>query len=132
MNRQLLNMLCEVSQKASLAKNTLKSLLKNNPEDYNKAREYLNDIQSIIASYCDVAPIRLINGEVDEILKNHSSFTNNNLPKVGQIVSFYGRNATVKSIGDVVLRSESKKQVEICDGNITRWCYLEDIKPPIF
>lgn len=73
MDRQLLKMLCEVAQKVAFAKSHLKDLLEDNPEDFMKAREYLNDIQETIASYCDVAPIRLINGDVEEIMKNYES-----------------------------------------------------------
>ncbi len=69
MDHQLLKMLCEVAQKASHAKQHLKVLLENNPKEYMEAREYLNDIQEVIAKYCDVAPIRLITGDIEGILK---------------------------------------------------------------
>ena len=71
MDRQLLKMLCEVAQKASLAKQNLKVLLDDSPEDYMRAREYLNDIQETIARYCDCAPIKLITGDIESILSNH-------------------------------------------------------------
>lgn len=70
MDHQLLKMLCEVAQKASHAKQHLKVLLENNPKEYMEAREYLNDIQEVIAKYCDCAPIDLISANIEKIMQN--------------------------------------------------------------
>lgn len=39
-------------------------------EVYTEIRERLHDCQEILARHCDCAPIRLISGQVDDIMEN--------------------------------------------------------------
>ena len=45
-------------------------LMPGNREAYTQIRELLGDCQEIMATHCDCAPIRLIAGQVDQIVEN--------------------------------------------------------------
>lgn len=60
----------KVCQKLSQARVNLYNLLGDKPEDYNKFREEIFDCEELMAKYCDCAPIRLIAGQVDDIMAN--------------------------------------------------------------
>lgn len=73
MNREVVEIFSEISQKLSFAKNYLGDLRESNLEVYSKVREELADCQELMAKYCDCAPIKLIAGQVDDIIANYRS-----------------------------------------------------------
>mgnify|MGYP003346693192 CR=1 FL=1 len=48
----------------------VKTIISAEPQLYLEIRNLLNDCQEIMALHCDCAPIRLISGQVDEIMEN--------------------------------------------------------------
>lgn len=73
MNRDVVILLSKISQNISLGKDCI------NNGDLEQAKNYIYDSQQLMGMYCDCAPIKLINGEVDAIIENYnSSHTFNN------------------------------------------------------
>lgn len=75
MDRETVEMLSRVSKKLAIAKKNLGDLLDNNKintKEYDEIRNLLNDCQLEMATYCDCAPIRLMNGEIDVIVTNYN------------------------------------------------------------
>lgn len=73
MEQETVELLSKVAQKLAVAKKNLGDLLDKNKIDtieYEKIRNVLNDCQYEMAIFCDCAPIRLINGEIDVIMAN--------------------------------------------------------------
>jgi len=71
MDREVVEIMSKVCQKLSHARVSLGNLIgESNPEEYFKFREIMFDCEEIMAMYCDCAPIRLINGDVDAIVSN--------------------------------------------------------------
>lgn len=71
MDRETVETMSQVAQKIALLKKELAFLCEEDCENFLRLRELMNDCQAIMASYCDCAPIRLITGQVDDILANH-------------------------------------------------------------
>jgi hypothetical protein len=70
-DRQTVETMSKVAQKIASAKKILSDALsESHPNKYMEIRELLNDCQEIMAIHCDVAPIRLITGQIEEILIN--------------------------------------------------------------
>lgn len=69
MERKTIEVLSQISQKLSNLKFEIANVV-DDPVKYMGLREYINDCQEIMGIYCDCAPIRLINGNVDDILNN--------------------------------------------------------------
>lgn len=72
-DREVVELLSKVCQKLSTAKlnlSELSNLNKISPDDYFKIRNIIYDCYELMAVYCDCAPIRLIAGQVDDIMKN--------------------------------------------------------------
>lgn len=59
-----------MSRVSAILAQVKKTLQNADPDLYKEIREQLNDCQEIMARHCDCAPIRLIAGQVDEILEN--------------------------------------------------------------
>lgn len=60
----------QVSGKIALAKDAAgRHLRESNPEAYKEIREHLNDCQELMAIFCDCAPIKLIAGNIEDIMK---------------------------------------------------------------
>jgi hypothetical protein len=69
-DREVVEIMSKVCEKLSQARVNLGNLLKDQPEDYFKFREEIFDCEELMAKYCDCAPIRLIAGQVDDIMSN--------------------------------------------------------------
>ena len=71
MDQEVVEIMSKVCQKLAHARVSLSELLgEKNPEEYFKFREIIFDCEELMARYCDCAPIRLINGDVDAIVSN--------------------------------------------------------------
>lgn len=70
MNRETIKVFSQVAKKLAEMKTHLGILQDKFPNEYMAIREKMNDCQEIMAIHCDCAPIRLIAGQVDEILDN--------------------------------------------------------------
>jgi len=68
LNRETVEAMSQVAQKIAILKKELAFLRE---EDFLRLRELMNDCQAIMATHCDCAPIRLITGQVDEIIANY-------------------------------------------------------------
>jgi hypothetical protein len=75
MERDTVEVMAKVAQKIAQAKKAVGDLLDKrmcNYETYAHIRDQLDDGQELMAVYCGCAPIRLITGQVDEIMSNHA------------------------------------------------------------
>ena len=72
-DREAIEVMSKVCQKLTLARVDLRKLFENEPDKYEKFREVIFDCEKLMAIYCDCAPIRLIAGQVDDIIKNLES-----------------------------------------------------------
>ena len=71
MDRETVKCMCRVAATLAKCKEFLGEHVRpTNPEVYENARNLLNDCQQILAEHCDCAPIRLITGQVDEVMAN--------------------------------------------------------------
>lgn len=71
MDRSVVECMCKVAGLIAQVKGKVaKHLRPENLEAYMKIRDLLNDCQELMAIHCDCAPIRLISGQVDEIMEN--------------------------------------------------------------
>lgn len=69
MDRETVECMCRVAGLLAKAKGVVATHLKqDNLEAYREVREILGDCQEVLALHLDVAPIRLISGQVDEIM----------------------------------------------------------------
>jgi hypothetical protein len=73
MERKAVEVMSEVCRKLAFAKVEFAQLSKNDPETYFKFREIIHDCEEMMAVYCDCAPVRLVNGQIDEIMSNQES-----------------------------------------------------------
>jgi len=76
MERDAVETMAKVAQKIAHAKKAVASLLATDmcgPAAYLSIRKLLDDCQELMAVYCDTAPIRLIDGQVDEIMENKNN-----------------------------------------------------------
>ena len=75
MERDTVEVMAKVAQKIAQAKKAVGDLLDKrmcNYETYAHIRDQLDDGQELMAVYCGCAPIRLITGQIDEIMSNHA------------------------------------------------------------
>lgn len=72
MERDTVELLSRLAQKIASMKVHLGILQENSPTEYMQVREHMNDCQEMMAIYCDCAPIKLIAGQVDDILENYN------------------------------------------------------------
>lgn len=70
MDRIAVEVMSKVCQKLAIAKTEFYQFAKSNPENYMKLRDILHDCEELMAIYCDCAPIKLINGQINEIIEN--------------------------------------------------------------
>lgn len=78
-DKEVVELLSNVSQNLSQAKGHLAELYHQNKinfDEYGKIRNLIGDCYTLIAVHCDCAPIRLISGQVDDIIKNLESGQN--------------------------------------------------------
>jgi predicted regulator of amino acid metabolism with ACT domain len=69
-DREAVEVMSKVCQQLAQARVNLSEIFKDDPENYFKFREIVFDCESLMAVYCDCAPIRLITGSVDDIMSN--------------------------------------------------------------
>jgi hypothetical protein len=73
-NRETVECLSKVAQKIALAKAASAAHLRNdNFTGYSEIKEHLDDCQEMMAILCKCAPIKLIAGQVDDVLQNLSA-----------------------------------------------------------
>lgn len=71
MDRETVECMSRVAALLAKAKGVVAEHLKqDNIKAYTEIRNLLGDCQAILALHCDAAPIRLISGQVDEIMEN--------------------------------------------------------------
>lgn len=70
MDREAVEVMSKVCQRLTQARLNLQKLFEDEPEHYLNFREAIFDCEKLMAVYCDCAPIRLISGQVDDIMKN--------------------------------------------------------------
>lgn len=68
MERETVDLLCQIAGRMAELKHFLAESVDSGV--YLKAREMIGDCQEKMAVHCDCAPIRLISGQVDEIVSN--------------------------------------------------------------
>ena len=79
MDKEVVELMSLVCQKLAHARVCLSEILgEKKPEEYFRFRELVFDCEEIMANYCDCAPIKLIAGQVDEIIENYNKETVNN------------------------------------------------------
>lgn len=69
-DREAVEVMSKVCQKLTHARLSLRELFEDDLNNYEKFREIIFDCEKLMAVYCDCAPIRLIAGQVDDIIKN--------------------------------------------------------------
>lgn len=78
-DKEVIELLSKVCQKLSQSKGFLGELFHQNKinfDEYSKIRNLINDSYTEMAVYCDCAPIRLISGQIDDIIENLESGQN--------------------------------------------------------
>jgi hypothetical protein len=71
MNREEVEACSRVAQKLAIAKQSASMHLREeNRAAYEEISNLLGDCQEELAKMCDCAPIKLISGQVDDIMKN--------------------------------------------------------------
>lgn len=71
MDRETVECMCRVAGLLARIKGKVAEHLRpESLEAYVEVRDLLCDCQEILAAHCDAAPIRLIAGQVDEIMGN--------------------------------------------------------------
>jgi hypothetical protein len=71
MDRETVSAMSRVAQILAVCKQSASIYLReSNPAAYEEIRNLLGDCQEILAVACDCAPIKLIAGQVDEIVGN--------------------------------------------------------------
>lgn len=71
MDRETVETMCKVSGLLAQIKGKVaEHIMPENPDLYTEIRDLLGDCQEALAIHCDCAPIRLIAGQVDEIMEN--------------------------------------------------------------
>lgn len=71
MDRETVECMSRVSGLLALVKGKVAEHIRtDNLAAYTEIRDLLGDCQEILAVHCDTAPIRLIGGQVDEIVEN--------------------------------------------------------------
>jgi hypothetical protein len=71
MDRDTVECMSVVASLLARAKGLVATHLKqDNIQAYKEVRNLLSDCQETLALHCDCAPIRLISGQVDEIMEN--------------------------------------------------------------
>jgi F0F1-type ATP synthase beta subunit len=68
--KETIRVFSQISQKLAQLKFEIANTLSNDDRKYMHLREYINDCQEIMSIHCDCAPIKLINGNIDDIYKN--------------------------------------------------------------
>lgn len=72
-SREAVECMSKVAQKIALAKSAAAAHIRNdNLAGYSEIKEHLDDCQETMAILCQCAPIKLIAGQVEEILNNLS------------------------------------------------------------
>jgi hypothetical protein len=72
-DRKAIEVMSQVSQKLAFAKVNLSKLFQDKPEEYFNFRDLIYDCEELMGQYCDCAPIKLINGQIDDIIMNLES-----------------------------------------------------------
>lgn len=67
MNRETVECMCRVASSLQKVRETLRE---RDPDAYLEVKDYIFDSLESMAILCDTAPIRLIMGETDEIMRN--------------------------------------------------------------
>lgn len=78
-NKPVVEIMSRTCQRMSQMKGHLGELYKLNKinfDEYSKIRNLINDSYTDMAVYCDCAPIRLISGQIDDIIENLESGQN--------------------------------------------------------
>lgn len=71
MDRETVECMSRVAALLAKAKGVVATHLKqDNIKAYTEVRDLLGDCQALLAAHCGTAPIRLISGQVDEIMEN--------------------------------------------------------------
>lgn len=71
MDRETVECMSRVAGLLALVKGKVAEHVRpDNPAAYTEIRELINDCQEILSIHCDTAPIRLVTGQVDEIVGN--------------------------------------------------------------
>jgi len=70
MERETVEVFSHIAKKLAEMKLSLGILHDKFPKEYMEIREKMNDCQEIMALHCDCAPIRLIAGQIDDIVNN--------------------------------------------------------------
>jgi hypothetical protein len=79
MDKEVVELMSLVCQKLAHARVCLSEVFgEKKPEEYFRFRELVFDCEEIMAKYCDCAPIKLIAGQIDEIIENYNKETANN------------------------------------------------------
>lgn len=73
MDKKAVEVMSQVTQKLVFARVSLSELFKDNPKQYLYFRELIYDCEELMSKYCDCAPIKLIAGQVDDIVMNLES-----------------------------------------------------------
>lgn len=72
LDRKVVEMMSLICQKLTHARVCLSEILgESTPQEYFRFRDIIFDCEEIMARYCDCAPIKLIAGQVDEIIENY-------------------------------------------------------------
>lgn len=72
-DREVVELLCNVARKITLMKEEAGKLVDQNKisyKEYEIIRNLIGDCYFQMGTYCDCAPIKLISGQVDAILNN--------------------------------------------------------------
>lgn len=72
-DREVVELLSKVCQNLSQSKGHLADLFHQNKinfDEYGKIRNLIGDCYTLMSVHCDCAPIKLIAGQVDDIIKN--------------------------------------------------------------
>ena len=71
MDIETVKVMSHIAQKLAGVKSLVSTFIREeNPNAYMQIREEINDCQALMAVFCDTSPIRLISGQVDEIMEN--------------------------------------------------------------
>lgn len=69
-DREVVEIMSKVCGKLAHARLHLSEIFNKDTENYKKFREIIFDCEELMAKYCDCAPIKLIAGQVDDIILN--------------------------------------------------------------
>jgi len=138
-DRKAVEVMSQVSQKLAFAKFDLFKLLRDKPKEYFDIKDLFYDCEELMGKYCDCAPIKLINGKIDDIMTNleesHMKWVflclRNNSPEVVKVFTDFFKGAEfadsfIKKIDADCVLPDYRKNEHFHNGELSIGLFKEE------